>query len=81
MWTVALISNSSCKTYHYKDFAEADKEYKTWLKLFKLNNNVKSRTTMVERDENDNINSVKNIITLAHTLETYYMILSKDSED
>lgn len=81
MWTVALISKSSCKTYHYKDFAEADNEYKTWLKFFKLNNNIKSRTTMIERDEDDNINSVKNIITLAHTFETYYMILSKDSED
>ena len=81
MWTVALISNSTCKTYHYKDFAKADKEYKTWLKLFKINNNIKSRTTIIERDENDNINSVKNIITLNHTLETYYMILSKDSED
>ena len=43
MWTVGLISKECCKTYHYEDFAEADKEYKYWLGCFKNNNAVESR--------------------------------------
>lgn len=78
MWTVGLISKECCKTYHYEDFAEADKEYKDWLKVFKLNNVIKSRTTIIERDSMDAVISVKNIIKVAHKSDLIFMILSKD---
>ena len=61
MWTVGLISKECCKTYHYNDFTEAEKEYKIWLNCFKLNNDIKFRTTVINRDCNDKIKSIKNI--------------------
>lgn len=78
MWTVGLISKECCKTYHYEDFTEAEKEYKYWLRCFKSNNVVESRITVIERDSMDKITSVKNILRVAHDSDLYYMILSKD---
>ena len=78
MWTVGLISKECCKTYHYNDFTEAEKEYKTWLKCFKLNNDVESRTTIINRDCADKIKSIKNIISVKHKLELYFLFLSED---
>ena len=78
MWTVGLISKDCCKTYHYEDFAEAEKEYKYWLECFKSNNVVESRTTIIERDCADKIISVKNIFKVDHDLDLHFMILSKD---
>ena len=78
MWTVGLISKECCKTYHYEDFAEAEKECKYWLGCFKNNNAVESRTTIIERDCVDKIISVKNIFKVDHDSDLYFMILSKD---
>ena len=78
MWTVGLISKECCKTYHYNDFTEAEKEYKTWLNCFKLNNDIESRTTVIKRDCNDKIKSIKNIISVNHDLELYFLFLSED---
>ena len=81
MQTVGLISKDCCKTYHYEDFAEAEKEYKYWLGCFKSNNVVESRTSIIERDSMDKIMSVKNVLRVAHDSDLYYMILSKDTND
>ena len=78
MWTVGLISKECCKTYHYNDFTEAEKEYKIWFKYFKLNNDIESRTTVIMRDCNDKIKSIKNIISVKHDLGLYYLFLSED---
>ena len=78
MWTVGLISKECCKTYHYNDFTEAEKEYKVWLNYFKLNNDIESRTTVIMRDCNDKIKSIKNIISVKHDLGLYYLFLSED---
>lgn len=78
MYTVALISKECCKTYHYEDFAEAEKEYKYWLVCFKSNNVVESRTIVIERDSMDKIIFIKNILRVAYDSDLYYMILSKD---
>ena len=78
MWTVGLISKECCKTYHYNDFTEAEKEYKIWLNYFKLNNDIESRTTVINRDCNDKIKSIKNIISVNHGLELYFLFLSED---
>ena len=78
MWTVGLISKECCKTYHYNDFTEAEKEYKIWLKCFKLNNDIESRTIVIKRDCDDKIKSIKSIISVNHCSELYYLFLSKD---
>ena len=78
MYTVALSSKECCKTYHYEDFAEAEKEYKYWLGCFKNNNAVESRTTIIERDCVDKLISVKHIFKVDHDSDLYFMILSKD---
>ena len=78
MWTVGLISKECCKTYHYNDFTEAEKEYKTWLNCFKLNNDIKFRTTVINRDCDDKIKSIKNIISVNNNSELYFLFLSKD---
>ena len=78
MYTVALISKECCQTYHYGDFAEAEKEYKYWLGCLKTNNAVDSRTTIIERDCVDKIISIKNIFKVDHDSDLYFMILSKD---
>lgn len=78
MWTVGLISKECCKTYHYSSFAEAEKEYKCWLKLFKYNNVVENRTTIIERNSIDEITSIKSILRVNNDLDLYFMFLSKD---
>lgn len=78
MYTVGLISKSTLRTFCYKSFEEADKEYKYWLGCFKSNNVVESRTTIIERDCADKIISVKNIFKVDHDSDLYFMILSKD---
>lgn len=78
MWTVGLISKECCKTYHYDSFAEAEKEYKYWLKCFKSNNIVEARTTIIERDSMDKITSIKSILRVNRELDLYFMFLSKD---
>ena len=78
MYTVALVSNRTCKTYHYDSFIEAEREYKYWLGCFKANNVVESRTIIMERDSMDELISIKNILRVAHDLDVYYLVLSKD---
>lgn len=78
MWTVGLVSKECCKTYHYDSFDEAEKEYKDWLKCFKSNNIVESRTTIIERDSMDKITSIKSILRVNRELDLYFMFLSKD---
>jgi hypothetical protein len=80
MFTVGLISRECIKTYNYTSLELAKEELKSWKSIFMNNHNVKSYTTIIERDGNDNsIKSIKYIFGLEHTLGLYYMFLSKNN--
>lgn len=78
MYTVGLVSKSCLKTFSYSSFEEANKEFKSWMKIFKLNNVVEHSTTIIEKDTTDSITSVKIIFHVAHDLEYYIMFLAKN---
>lgn len=78
MYTVGLISKSCLKTYFYSSFEEANKEFKSWVKIFKLNNVVEHSTTIIDRDDTDSVTGVKTIFRVAHDSEDYIMFLSKN---
>jgi hypothetical protein len=78
MFTVGLISKECIKTYNYTSLELARRELKTWKKSFINNNNVKSYTTIIERDECNTVESIKYIFRLEHSLDLYYMFLSKN---
>lgn len=77
MYTVGLISESTLRTFYYKSFEEANKEFKHWRANFKNNNVVEASTTVIERDSADVIISVKTIFRIAHKYEDYTMFLSR----
>lgn len=77
MYTVGLISKSTLRTFYYKSFEEADKEFKYWRNCFKKNNVVEASTTTIERNSADVITSIKTIFRVAHTYEDYTMFLSR----
>lgn len=77
MYTVGLISKSTLRTFYYKSFEEADKEFKYWRNSFKKNNVVEASTTTIERNSADVITSIKTIFRVAHQYEYYIMFLSR----
>ena len=78
MFTVGLISKECIKTYSYDSLEEARKELKEWRNAFLNNNSVESYTTIIERDMCNTVKSIKLIFRLEHSLDLYYMFLSKN---
>lgn len=76
MYTVGLVSESTLRTYCYTSFEEADKEFKSWVKIFKKNNEIAYSTTVIDRDSDDVITGVRTIFRKAHTREDAIMFLS-----
>lgn len=77
MYIVGLISKSTLRTFYYKSFEEADKEFKHWRANFKNNNVVEASTTVIERNSANVITSVKTIFRVAYQYESYIMFLSR----
>lgn len=76
-YVVGLINGlSTCSTYCYTSLESADKQFKKWKKYFLCNNVVKHRTTIIERDSLDEIESIKIVFTTSTNSE-YIMFLSK----
>lgn len=78
MFTVGLISKDCVKTYNYASLEEARRELENWKNVFICNNSVDSYTTIIEKDRCDTIKSVNYIFRLEHSLDLYYMFLSKN---
>lgn len=78
MFTVGLISKECIKTYSYDSLEEARKYLKSWKNVFICNNSVESYTTIIEKDRCGTIESAKYIFRLEHSLDLYYMFLSKN---
>ena len=78
MFTVGLISKECMKTYNYASLKKKKKELKEWRNAFLNNNSVESYTTIIERDGCNTVESIKYIFRLEHSLDLYYMFLSKD---
>lgn len=79
MFTVGLISKECIKTYNYDSLELAKKELKEWKNAFLNNNSVESYTTIIERDGCNTVESIKYIFRLEHSLDLYYMFLSKNT--
>jgi hypothetical protein len=77
-YVVGLIGPDTCRTYCYTSLASARKQLEQWKKCFLSNNLIKHRTTIVERDSHDDIESIKIVFTLENNSE-YIMFLSKSS--
>lgn len=77
MYTVGLISKSTLRTFYYKSFEEANKEFKSWRNCFKNNNVVEASTTVIERNSADVITSIKTVFRVAHQCEASIMFLSR----
>lgn len=78
MYIVGLINETNVlRTYVYTDRETALNELKQYRKNFQNNNAVSGRTTIVERDEIDNIVTVKHIMYVG--IERYIMFLSKST--
>lgn len=75
-YVVGLIGPDTCRTYCYTSLASARKQLDQWRKCFLSNNLVKHRTTIVERDGLDEIESIK-IVFITSTNSEYIMFLSK----
>lgn len=79
MYTVGLISiYGCCKTYSYDSLERAKNELISWKKCFLNNNVVTKQTSMIERDEFDNIVSIKHHFRIKNSSEGYIMFLSKN---
>lgn len=79
MYTVGLISKyECCKTYSYYTLEEAKNELISWKKCFLNNNVVIQHTTIIERDECENIVSIKHCFKVNDSSEEYIMFLSKN---
>lgn len=77
-YVVGLIGPDTCRTYCYTSFESADKQLKQWKKYFMYNNIVKHRTSIIERDDLDEIQSIRIIFTTSTNSE-YIMFLSKSA--
>ena len=78
MYTVGLIDKQEClRTFNLDSLAEAKEELKYWRDSFMNNNVVKRRSTVIEREETDEIKSVKEIFIL-ETYKTVIMFLCKN---
>lgn len=79
MYTVGLVSKyECCKTYLYDTLEEAKKELISWKNCFLNNNVVVNHTTITERDECENIISIKHCFKVKSSSEEYIMFLSKN---
>ena len=77
MYTVGLVSESTLRTFYYTSFEEANKEFKSWVKIFKQNNVIEYSTTVIDINSADVITGVRTIFRKAHTLEDYIRFLSR----
>ena len=78
MYTVGLIDKQEClRTFNYGTLSEAKKELNYWKGVFMNNNVVKRRSTIIEREEADEIKSIKEIFIL-ETHKTVIMFLCKN---
>lgn len=79
MYTVGLISKyECCKTYSYSTLEESKRELISWKKCFLNNNVVVKHTTIIERDECENIVNIKHCFRVKNSSEEYIMFLSKN---
>lgn len=75
-YVVGLIGSDTCRTYCYTSLESARKQLEQWKKYFMYNNVVKHRTTIIERNSLDEIESIKIVFTTSTNSE-YIMFLSK----
>lgn len=81
MFTIGLIDEKDVlKTYCYSDYNIALKEFKDWKKCFLNNNVVVSRTSITERNEIDEIDSIK-IIFYLKNYDKVILFLSKSKNN
>ena len=74
MYTVGLINKYEVlRTFTYSNLEEARKELKSWEKIFRLNNNVKYSTTIIERDALEQIAKVKIIFEVEDSRYIMFM--------
>lgn len=66
MYTVGLISESVLKTYSFSSREDAVTDLKTWKYQFLNNNYVKSRKTIISRNEIGEIIEIREIFTLSN---------------
>lgn len=66
MYTVGLISESVLKTYNFSSRQDAVADLRTWRHQFLNNNCVKSRKTIISRNEIGEIIEMREIFTLSN---------------
>jgi hypothetical protein len=77
-YTVGLIYKDGIKTYNYPSLDTARAELKYWMECFLKNNVVLSRRTIIDRNECEEIESIRHEFKLKH--ETATMFLNKNRE-
>ena len=75
-YTVGLIHKEGIKTYNYPSLKIAKDELNYWAECFINNNNVQSRRTIIDRNEIDEVESVRHEFKLKG--ETAIMFLNKN---
>lgn len=81
MYTVGIISKSSCKTYSYESFEEADKQLNNLRQYLLDDNDGVNFTTIIERLTNTEIVSIRHIFRMSSSLEDYILFLQKNSNN
>lgn len=66
MFTVGLIAENILKTYSFSSRQDAVADLKTWKHQFLNNNYVKSRKTIISRNEIGEIIEIREIFTLSN---------------
>lgn len=79
MFTVGLVSQECMKTFNYGSIELAQRKLEEWKNSFMDRNSVESYTTIIERDGCNTVESIKYIFRLEHSLDLYYMFLSKNT--
>jgi hypothetical protein len=77
-YTVGLVYKDGIKTYNYSSFDIAKADLKNWVGCFLNNNDVLSRRTTIDRNECEEIESIRHEFKLKH--ETATMFLNKNRE-
>ena len=76
-YAVGLINDTdTCEVYPRTSYESAKKQFEKWKMCFLCNNNVKHRTTIIERDCHDEIESIRIVFT-TNTNSKYILFLSK----
>lgn len=79
MYTVGIISKyETCKTYSYDSLEKARHELADWRAIFVNNNVILCSQTIIERDANDDIISIKHCFKVNYSSEDYILFLSKN---